>query len=72
VVGDPVYLRRTPAAARNLGEAARQALLSFPRQALHAATLGFRHPVTGRPLSFSVPPPADFVALIALLAGNRE
>jgi 23S rRNA pseudouridine1911/1915/1917 synthase len=72
VVGDPVYLRRTPAAARSLGEPARQALLSFPRQALHAATLGFRHPVTGRPLSFSVPPPADFVALIALLAGNRE
>jgi 23S rRNA pseudouridine1911/1915/1917 synthase len=72
LVGDPVYLRRTPAAARALEEPARQALLSFPRQALHAATLGFRHPVTGLALSFSVPPPADFVALLTLLAGNGE
>ena len=30
VVGDPVYLRRTPAAARSLGEPARQALLGLP------------------------------------------
>jgi 23S rRNA pseudouridine1911/1915/1917 synthase len=72
VVGDPVYLRRTPGAARHLEEPARQALLAFPRQALHAATLGFRHPVTGQPLSFSAPPPPDFVALLTLLAGNAE
>jgi 23S rRNA pseudouridine1911/1915/1917 synthase len=72
LVGDPVYLRRTPAAARVLAEPVRQALLAFPRQALHAATLGFRHPVTGQALSFSVPPPADFVALLTLLAGNTE
>jgi 23S rRNA pseudouridine1911/1915/1917 synthase len=72
VVGDPVYLRRTPAAARSLAEPVRQALLAFPRQALHAATLGFRHPVTGQALSFTAPPPADFVALETLLSGNAE
>ncbi len=72
LVGDPVYLRRTPAAARGLAETARNALLAFPRQALHAASLGFRHPVTGQALSFSAPPPADFVALLTLLAGNGE
>jgi 23S rRNA pseudouridine1911/1915/1917 synthase len=70
IVGDPVYLRRTPAAARLLPEPARGALLAFPRQALHAATLGFNHPVTGRALSFASPLPADMVGLLALLDGN--
>ena len=72
LVGDPVYLRRTPAAARLLPAAQREALLAFPRQALHAATLGFRHPVTGEALSFSTPLPADLAALIAQLKCNRE
>ncbi len=72
LVGDPVYLRRTPAAARLLPAATRDALLAFPRQALHAATLGFRHPVTGQALSFSSPLPADMAALIALLDGNGQ
>ena len=55
VVGDPVYLRRIPAAARALPEPVRQALLDFPRQALHAARLGFGHPITGQPLSSQCP-----------------
>ena len=67
IVGDPVYLRRTPGAARLLPEGARDALLSFPRQALHAQSLGFRHPVTGQPLSFSSPLPPDMAALIEAL-----
>ena len=69
LVGDPVYLRRTPAAAKGVGEAARDALLAFPRQALHAATLGFRHPVTGEALSFSSPLPADMAGLVTALDG---
>ena len=52
VVGDPLYLRRIPAVARALDEPTRRALLDFPRQALHAALLGFAHPRTGAPLSF--------------------
>ena len=35
-----------------------------PRQALHAQTLGFRHPVTGEQLDFNSPLPADLDALI--------
>ncbi|MCM1519965.1 MAG: RluA family pseudouridine synthase [Lachnoclostridium sp.] len=35
-----------------------------PRQALHARTLGFRHPVTGQEMFFSAPIPADMSALI--------
>ncbi len=70
LVGDPVYLRRTPANARLLPAATRDALLAFPRQALHAATLGFNHPVTGHPLSFESPVPADLAGLLTLLDSN--
>ena len=40
---------------------------SFPRQALHAATLGFEHPVTGEELEFTSPLPADMADLLAAL-----
>ena len=72
LVGDPVYLRRTPAAARLLPAPQRAALLAFPRQALHAATLSFRHPVGGAAMRFAAPLPADFQALLMLLDGNAE
>ena len=39
----------------------------FPRQALHAATLGFDHPLTGERLEFRADPPADFVELVEAL-----
>ena len=67
LVGDPVYLRRIPAAARLLPEAMRLAALDFPRQALHAARLGFAHPRTGAPLAFETPPPPDLRQLLATL-----
>lgn len=35
-----------------------------PRQALHAKTLGFRHPVTGEELNFDSPLPADMESLL--------
>jgi len=72
LVGDPVYLRRLPAAARGLPAATRDALLAFPRQALHAETLGFRHPATGEMLRFSAPLPADMLELLTLLNGNAQ
>ena len=72
LVGDPVYLRRIPAAARLLDEATRRALLDFPRQALHAARLGFRHPRTGQALSFATPPPEDMLGLLRLLGWGAE
>ena len=72
LLGDPVYLKRVPAAARLLGAETRHAALDFPRQALHAATLGFTHPRTGEPLSFEQPPPADFKALLATITANSD
>ncbi len=36
----------------------------LPRQALHAATLGFVHPVTGKEMFFESPLPPDFQAVV--------
>lgn len=39
----------------------------IPRQMLHAATLALAHPVTGAPLKFETPMPADMAALLDCL-----
>src|SRR5262249_51185055 len=41
--------------------------IEFPRQALHAHRLAFRHPLTGQPLSFEAPLPTDMQGLIRSL-----
>lgn len=62
LLGDPVY-GRTPAPLRAL-----LADLGFRRQALHAASLGFVHPVVGTRLAFASEPPADMAELIDRIA----
>jgi 23S rRNA pseudouridine1911/1915/1917 synthase len=61
LVGDPVYGRSGKAHSKLLKE------LSFHRQALHAAELGFTHPVTKDRLSFSSPMPPDMQELLSAL-----
>lgn len=58
LLGDPVY-GRTPAALRPLLRD-----LGFARQALHAASLGFDHPVTGERVDFRAELPPDMRELI--------
>jgi 23S rRNA pseudouridine1911/1915/1917 synthase len=41
--------------------------IEFPRQALHAFRLAFRHPLTGQPLAFEAPLPIDMQELIRSL-----
>ena len=67
LVGDPVYGGRRRLSAAAVGEAARAAAADFPRQALHAATLGFLHPVTGEALRFEAPIPGDMRELLHAL-----
>jgi len=62
IVGDPLYAGRQ---WRTLSDARHRLLCrDFPRQALHAFSLTFEHPVTGREVSFEAPPPADYRLLI--------
>ena len=70
LIGDPVYGGRRKPAAKALGVEAAEAASSFPRQALHAATLGFDHPVTGERHDFESPLPEDFQSLLDLLRGE--
>ena len=65
LLGDPLYGSGFRTKAKLLPDAARVALEALGRQALHAATLGFEHPVTGEELLFDSPLPADMAALIA-------
>ena len=58
LLGDPVY-GRTPKALRPLLER-----LDFRRQALHAARLGFKHPISGETLDLCAELPADMRELI--------
>ena len=44
---------------------------ALTRQALHAARLGFAHPVSGRAMAFESAPPADFEAVWRLLMDVR-
>jgi len=64
LLGDPVYGSGSPAIAVR----AAVAEVGLTRQALHAAVLGFVHPVTGRALRFETAPPEDMQRLEALLA----
>ncbi|MFG6079458.1 RluA family pseudouridine synthase [Paracoccus litorisediminis] len=67
LVGDPVYGGARKPSTKALGADAVAALTAFPRQALHAAELGFVHPVTGETLAFSSPLPPDMAALLDML-----
>ena len=72
LIGDPVYGGRRRFKAGALGAGAAAAVAGFPRQALHAAELGFDHPVTGQPMAFDAPPPSDMQALLAALRAGRD
>jgi len=53
LVGEQVYIRDFAGP-----------ILTSPRLMLHAATLGFAHPVTGARVALSSPLPADFIAVV--------
>jgi 23S rRNA pseudouridine1911/1915/1917 synthase len=67
LIGDPVYGGRRKLAEKAIGAAGLEAAKTFPRQALHAAVLGFVHPVTGEDLRFEAEMPEDMTGLIAAL-----
>jgi 23S rRNA pseudouridine1911/1915/1917 synthase len=60
VCGDKVYRGPWPGAA--LADTS-----GAPRLALHAARLGFEHPITGQKLAFEMPLPADLAAFLRKL-----
>ncbi|WP_201531348.1 RluA family pseudouridine synthase [Psychrobacter sp. LFX-11D] len=71
IVGDRVYGGRRQLRA-GLTEAQRQAINNFPRQALHAYTLGFVHPTTGEDVEVTTPMPEDMQQLMAVLSDGYD
>lgn len=68
LIGDPLYGKQRAFKAEGPhAEEAAAAVAAFPRQALHAAVLGFKHPITGDELRFESELPADMTALIEIL-----
>jgi 23S rRNA pseudouridine1911/1915/1917 synthase len=65
-LGDPVY-GRAPTRLRPI-----LARLDFRRQALHAAELGFVHPVSGDRLHFTSTTPVDMRELIVELCAQGQ
>jgi 23S rRNA pseudouridine1911/1915/1917 synthase len=72
LVGDPVYGRPRRLSPDRVSATTREALATFPRQALHAARLGFLHPVTGAELCFESALPADMHTILCELRRNPE
>ncbi|MGP5661144.1 RluA family pseudouridine synthase [Psychrobacter celer] len=71
IVGDRVYGGRRQLRA-GLSDAQRQAISSFPRQALHAYALGFVHPTTGEDIEVTTPLPEDMQTLISVLSDGYD
>ncbi|MCV6824919.1 MULTISPECIES: RluA family pseudouridine synthase [Halocynthiibacter] len=72
LIGDPTYGGRRKLNVKAIGEDGVEAARVFPRQALHAATLGFVHPVTEETLRFAAPLPDDMSELIRALGGDPQ
>ncbi|MBF0428803.1 MAG: RluA family pseudouridine synthase [Magnetococcales bacterium] len=66
VLGDPLYAR-TFNPPINWPESVRERVISFRRQALHAAQLTITHPTTAQEMRFTIDPPEDFRQLLTSL-----
>lgn len=69
IVGDPTYGGRLKLPA-GCGDALKQAIRGFHRQALHAARLELVHPVDGEAVAWEAPVPADLQQLIAAMQAD--
>ena len=70
LLGDTLYGMGFKTKTSRLDPSVAEAVLAFPRQALHAAVLGFEHPVTREDMLFESELPDDFQALEAVLASK--
>lgn len=64
LVGDQDYGKHFQTKENTLPEKTRTVVQNFQRQALHAAVLGFEHPVTREHVRFEAPLPQDFDILL--------
>ncbi len=63
ILGDPTYGGNPAGRLRDV---------AVPRVMLHAAVLGFRHPITQQPMDFEAPVPADMTNVVSQLRGRCQ
>lgn len=63
LIGDQVYVKKQKTTLKGFDNQVKSLINSFPRQALHATTLGFVHPTTKKFMQFSSDFPDDFYSL---------
>ena len=68
LVADPVYASGYATKANRLPPGLKEIVTGLGRQALHAAELGFEHPLTGEEMEFVAPLPPDLQRLLDALA----
>ncbi|PNW86249.1 hypothetical protein CHLRE_02g078750v5 [Chlamydomonas reinhardtii] len=68
--GGPAALSAVAKGGARSVEEVKACLERLGRPALHALTLGFSHPVSGKRLSFEQPPPEDFASALEQLRGR--
>jgi 23S rRNA pseudouridine1911/1915/1917 synthase len=71
ILGDPVY-GETRFDAWNITPETMAILRGLNGQALHAELLGFEHPRSGERMSFTAPPPEDFLVALEALRRHNE
>ncbi len=70
ILGDATYGAGFKSSGQSLTPDAQAALATLGRQALHAAVLGFTHPISGKHCQFESSVPADLQALITTLKSS--
>lgn len=64
LIGDQLYVKSKKISEKRIDEALKLYINNFPRQALHALSLGFIHPRTKKMMNFSSDFPCDFKELV--------
>ncbi|MDY6843321.1 MAG: RluA family pseudouridine synthase [Thermodesulfobacteriota bacterium] len=72
IVGDDVYGGRRKRISTITNEKVKAYVTSLQRHLLHAGSLSFTHPKTGKVIEFSSPLPDDFVTLLKLLREEKN
>lgn len=67
LIGDKVYVKAKKISAKSVDEDKRTFINNFSRQALHAQSLGFIHPITGEKMFFEAEIPDDLKQLLNVL-----
>ena len=67
LLGDKVYVKAKKISDKKITEDVKKYINEFPRQALHAQSLGFVHPISGERMFFESDLPEDLQQLQEVL-----